>query len=414
MRVITASIVDPILAGTPLVDIAGSTGTLFAHGGRGIVGLGHALSVPIDTAVATLSEIPHVDLRDPTERTGPGVGALAIGSIGFLPSAPARLTVPLLCIADDGEGHRYISVVDDGIDDEPSTVIQRSLAEIVVHPAPIPTASSYRVEPVVDIDHYLRAVTVARDAVRDGHLDKAVIARPIIVTADRPMDLHAIGRRLESTFGSTYRFSIDGFIGASPELLVEVDGAIVRSRPLAGTTRTSGDPEIDARLADELMQSDKNRIEHRAAIEMVRETLLPHCSYLDWTPRPAIVKVANVQHLGSEAEGMLSDPAATVVELLRDLQPTPAVGGHPRHIALELIAEHEGFERGLYGGAVGWVDGNGDGTWAVALRCAEFSDDRQSARLVAGGGIVADSDPIAELAETQAKFQAMLGAIIRP
>ncbi len=243
---------------------------------------------------------------------------------------------------------------------------------------------------------------------------KAVIARPITVVADRPIDVHAVLRRLKATFGSSHRFSIDGLIGASPELLVAVDGDEVTSFPLAGTTRTTGDPLVDEQLAAELQASDKNQVEHRVAIEMVRDTLLPFCSYLDWAPEPSIVKVANVQHLGSQAEGMLSRPAPTVIELVRALQPTPAVGGYPRANAIELITRVEGFERGLYGGTVGWCDGEGNGRWAVTLRCAELSDDRRSARLVAGGGIVAGSDPLAELVETQAKFQAMLSAIVRP
>jgi isochorismate synthase len=268
--------------------------------------------------------------------------------------------------------------------------------------------------PLVDVDRYLTAVAAARDAVRDGHMEKAVIARPIAVESDQPIDVHAVLRRLKATFGSSHRFSIDGFIGASPELLVEVEGDIVRSFPLAGTTRTTGDPELDAKLAAELQASPKNQIEHRAAIEMVRDTLLPYCSYLDWAPEPEIVKVANVQHLGSQAEGRLSHPVPTVIELVRALQPTPAVGGYPRDAAIDLITSVEGFERGLYGGAVGWVDAHGNGRWAVSLRCAELSEDRRCARLVAGGGIVADSDPRSELSETQAKFQAMLSAIVRP
>jgi len=123
--------------------------------------------------------------------------------------------------------------------------------------------------------------------------------------------------------------------------------------------------------------------------------------------------VANVQHLGTAMEGRLSQPAPSVLELARLLSPTPALGGHPRAEALALIAEVEGFARGRYGGAVGWVDALGNGTWAVAIRCAELSDDRRTARLFAGGGIVAASDPDAELAETQAKLQAMLSAIVR-
>jgi isochorismate synthase EntC len=146
---------------------------------------------------------------------------------------------------------------------------------------------------------------------------------------------------------------------------------------------------------------------------VVYDALLPYCSYLDWEEEPSIVQVANVQHLGTAMEGRLSQPAPSVLDLARQLSPTPALGGHPRAAALALIASVEGFERGRYGGAVGWVDAHGNGTWAVAIRCAELSDDRRTARLFAGGGIVAASDPEAELAETQAKLQAMLSAIVR-
>jgi menaquinone-specific isochorismate synthase len=400
-----------IPAGTPLaaaslVDLAGTSGILFVRRGRGVAGFGCAARVPIDEAVETLAAIDHEDRRPADRRHGPGSGPVAVGSLGFLPGSAAELCIPSMLVADDGDGNRRLTVID-------SDPLDAMSEWRPCEPAP-PTAARFDVAPALDVGHYLTAVATARDAVRAGRLDKAVIARPVTVTSDTPMDIHAIGRRLATTFADTYRFSIDGFVGASPELLVEVDGATVRSQPLAGTTRTTGDPDTDARLAAELMASPKNQIEHRAAIEMVRDTLLPWCSWLDWTPEPSIVKVANVQHLGSLAEGVLGEPRPSVIDLVRALQPTPAVGGHPRTTALELIAAVEGFERGRYGGAIGWVDGTGDGTWAVALRCAEFSDDRRSARLVAGGGIVADSDPHAELAETQAKLQAMLGAIVRP
>jgi len=147
---------------------------------------------------------------------------------------------------------------------------------------------------------------------------------------------------------------------------------------------------------------------------MVHDTLLPWCSYLDWQPEPEVVAVANVQHLGTRIEGKLSMPLPHVVQLMQTLSPTPALGGHPRAAALALLAQHEGLARGRYGGSVGWCDRHGNGTWAVTIRCAELSADRRVARLFAGGGIVAQSDPQAELAETQAKFQAMLAAIVRP
>ena len=395
MRAVTR----PLDADVDLNDVARGDGYLFVRDRVGFAGRGVAARVAVDDAVAFLGGIDHDD------GVGDANGPIALGAIPFRPGAPAELVVPAVVVGKDAAGRAWVTRIAD-VDgcDEPLTPDRE----------PTPTAASWSIRPEVDIDQYFAAVAAARDAVRDGHLRKAVIARPIRVTADREIDVHAVLRRLKATFGSSHRFSVDGFIGASPELLVAVDGSVVSSFPLAGTTRTTGNDQLDAELAAELQASPKNRIEHAAAIEMVRDTLLPYCSYLDWAPEPEIVKVANVQHLGSRAEGMLSSPPATVVELVRALQPTPAVGGHPRDEAIELIDRVEGFERGVYGGAVGWCDGSGNGRWAVSLRCAELDDDRRSARLVAGGGIVADSDPLSELAETQAKFQAMLSALVRP
>jgi menaquinone-specific isochorismate synthase len=394
------AVTTPVDEDLDLNDVAASDGYLFVRDGVGFAGRGVAARVPIDDAVAFLASIDHDD------QVGATHGPIALGAVPFLPGSPATLTVPELIVAKDGSGRVWQTHVTSGVSDGGRHDRDRS--------HPVASAAAYSIGPGVPVERYLSAVGAARDAVRDGRMAKAVIARPIIVDSDQPIDVHAVLLRLKATFGSSYRFSIDGFIGASPELLVEVEGDVVRAHPLAGTTRTTGNPELDAQLAAELQASPKNRIEHDAAIAMVRDTLLPYCSYLDWAPEPSIVKVANVQHLGSRAEGMLSKPTANVVELVRALQPTPAVGGHPREAAIALITEVEGFERGLYGGAVGWVDRHGNGTWAVSLRCAELSADRRSARLVAGGGIVADSEPLSELAETQAKFQAMLSAIVRP
>lgn len=392
MRAVTVPLEDDL----DLNDIARGDGYLFVRDGVGFAGRGVAARVPVDGAVDLLATIEHDD------RVGGANGPIALGAFPFSPGADAELVVPAVVVGKDVDGRRWVTAID-GADEQ-----------LAPPRMPSPSAATWTIRPLVEIDHYLTAVAAARDAVRGERMAKAVIARPILVEADRPIDVHAVLHRLKATFGSSHRFSVDGFLGASPELLVAVDGDVVSAFPLAGTTRTTGDPDLDAQLAAELHASPKNRIEHRAAIEMVRDTLLPFCSYLDWAPEPEIVKVANVQHLGSRAEGMLSKPAATVVELVRALQPTPAVGGYPRETAIDLITEVEGFERGLYGGAVGWCDRNGDGRWAVSLRCAELSADRRSARLVAGGGIVADSEPLAELAETQAKFQAMLSALIRP
>jgi isochorismate synthase len=383
-----------------LNDIAGGDGVLFVRNAIGVAGRGIAATVSVDDAAAFLADLDH-------DSTVPGAGPVALGCVPFVPGSPADVVVPAVQFRKDAAGATTVTLVGDA-DEE---IVRDALRQR--DPA-VATAASWSIRPAVDVDDYLAAVAAARDAVRSGELTKAVIARPIVVQSSETIDVHAVLRRLRASFGSSYRYSIDGFIGASPELLVEVDGPVVRSHPLAGTAPRTGDVDSDARIAAELIASTKNQIEHRVVIDVVHDTLLPWASYLDWEPDPSIVTVANVQHLGTRMEGMLSQPGPSVIELVRALSPTPALGGHPRDAAIELIQQVEGFERGRYGGAVGWVDAAGNGTWAVAIRCADLSDDRRSARLVAGGGIVADSDPHAELAETQAKFQAMLSAIVRP
>ncbi|WP_051062788.1 isochorismate synthase [Ilumatobacter nonamiensis] len=396
MKAITRPLSEFTDAAPDLNDIAADDGVLFVRGGNGVAGSGVATRVAADDAADLLASIEH-------DSSVGAAAPIAVGGVPFRPGADSDLLIPAVTVVKR-DGDAWVTAID-GADIDAALAPPRE---------PEPTAPSWTIAPLVDIDHYLAAVAQARDAVRAGTLTKAVIARPIEVAADGPISIHAVLRRLKATFSSSYRFSIDGFVGASPELLVEVEGAVIRSHPLAGTTPRTGDVDNDARLAAELQASTKNQIEHRVVIDDVHDRLLPYVSYLDWEPEPSVVTVANVQHLGTRMEGMLSQPGPSVVELVRALSPTPALGGHPRSEALDLIGHVEGFERGRYGGAVGWVDAHGDGAWAVAIRCAEFASDRRSARLVAGGGIVADSDPLAELAETQAKFQAMLSAIIRP
>jgi len=385
----------PLIDDVDLNDVARGDGYLFVRDGVGIAGRGVAARVPLADVAATLASIEHVD------EVG-GVHPIAIGVVPFEPGTPCELVIPSVLVGKASDGRRWVTVIDD------------AAADLGAASRPQPRAQEFTVRPLTPVDRYLEAVTAARNAVREGALTKAVIAREVEVASPEPIDVHAVLLRLKAMFGRSYRYSFEGFIGASPELLVAVHGNEVRSHPLAGTTPRTGDPETDRRAAEELLASEKNQIEHRVVIDMIHDTLLNWCSYLDWEPEPSIVTVANVQHLGTAMEGHLSDPRPNVMDLVTALSPTPALGGFPRAEALELIARTEGFTRGRYGGAVGWVDAAGDGTWAVAIRCAELSADRRTARLVAGGGIVAESEPLSELAETQAKLQAMLSAIVRP
>ena len=383
-------------AAVDLNDVAGGDGYLFVRDGVGFAGQGIAQSISADTAADFLRTIDH------DNQTSLDVGPIAIGNIAFQRMAPATLVIPRKVVGKDEAGNCWITTIDDA-----SPTISPALASQ-------PKPSTFNVQPITPIETYKKAVLAARDAVRSGAITKAVIAREIRVTSSIPIDVHAVLLRLRATFARSYRYSINGFIGASPELLVEIKGDRIRSHPLAGTTPRTGDPKTDDELARKLIASMKDQVEHRVVIDVIHEMLLPWCSYLDWEPEPSVLQVANVQHLGTLIEGHLSAVRPSVMEIVRTLSPTPALGGHPRDAALALIAEVEELDRGPYGGAVGWVDGSGNGTWAVAIRCAELSDDRLTARLIAGGGIVAASDPDAELAETQAKFQAMLSAIVRP
>ena len=383
-------------AAVDLNDVAGGDGYLFVRDGVGFAGQGIAHSISEDTAADFLRAIDH------DNQTSIDVGPIAIGNIAFQRMAPATLVIPRKVVGKDEAGNCWITTIDDA----PPTISPALASQ--------PKPSTFNVEPITPIETYKKAVLAARDAVRSGAITKAVIAREIRVTSSIPIDVHAVLLRLRSTFARSYRYSINGFIGASPELLVEIKGDRIRSHPLAGTTPRTGDPKTDDELARKLIASMKDQVEHRVVIDVIHEMLLPWCSYLDWEPEPSVLQVANVQHLGTLIEGHLSAVRPSVMEIVRTLSPTPALGGHPRDAALALIADVEELDRGPYGGAVGWVDGSGNGTWAVAIRCAELSDDRLTARLIAGGGIVAASDPDAELAETQAKFQAMLSAIVRP
>jgi menaquinone-specific isochorismate synthase len=400
----------PLDGQVDLNNVCRGDGLLFVRDGVGAAGRGVTATVDESRLAEVLGDLNPADGTVPP----PGHGPLLFGVVPFLPSRAATFTLPRIVVTKDTEGNAWVTLTSDHEADLTDAAMDSAVADAVSGTAPGATSNSFRVEPLTPVDEYLGAVVAARDAVRAGRLLKAVIARDIAVTASEPMDVHAVLLRLRASFGSSYRFCIDGLIGASPELLVQVEGRTVRSHPLAGTAPRTGDPATDARLAAELVASTKNQVEHRVVIDMVHDTLLPWCSYLDWEPEPSVVTVANVQHLGTSVEGALAEPRPSVMTLVRALCPTPALGGAPSADAIDFIDSLEPMDRGNYGGAVGILDTRGDGTFAVTIRCAEFSADRRTARLFAGGGIVAESDPVAELAETQSKFQAMLSAVVRP
>jgi len=396
MRLITRPLRDFTDDNVDLNDVAGNDGVLFVRDGVGFAGRGVAARIPLSKAAGFFADVTSDDTVAML-----GSDGVLVGWHSFDGDSGEAL-LPEVMVAKASDGTAWV------------THVEGCSVDLAPPVTTSPGSSQFVVRPGVDVATYLRAVAAIRDAVQRGEITKAVVARDVFVESTEPISVHALLRRLRASLGSSYRYSIDGLVGASPELLVARNGDDVSSNPLAGTTPRTGDPATDARLATELRASEKNQIEHRVVIDMVHDTLLPWCSYLDWQPEPEVVAVANVQHLGTRIEGKLSLPLPHVVQLMQALSPTPALGGHPRDAALALLAQHEGLTRGRYGGSVGWCDRHGNGTWAVTIRCAEVSADRRVARLFAGGGIVAQSDPQSELAETQAKFQAMLAAIVRP
>ena len=388
-----------------LLALGGPDGVLLERSRAGLAGRGIALQVSVADADAALAAIAVDD-----EVAVPGTGAVAFGALPFRPDPAAPLVVPEIVWGRADDGTRWVTTI--GPAAEAPVDVER-LCRVVDAPRPAPTGE-VRVRPVRSAEWWCALVaqaTKAMAAADANGLRKVVLAREIVVEANEPIDRAVVLARLRQAYPGCFLFHVDGFVGASPELLVSRVGDVVRAQPMAGTAARGGDPVTDARLAAGLLASPTYRHEHQITIDMVHDTLLPWCSYLDYEAEPSVVGVANVQHLATLVEGRLSQPAASILELVAALHPTPAVNGLPRDLAQAWIHAHEGFDRGHYGGTVGWVDAQGNGTWAVSIRCAEIHG--AEARLYAGNGIVVGSDPATELAETQVKLQALLSALIR-
>ena len=248
--------------------------------------------------------------------------------------------------------------------------------------------------------------SVVADGVRrigEGDLEKVVLARDLVATATEPIDVRWPLRRLAEGYEMCWTFHVDGLFGATPELLVRRERGLVTSRVLAGTIRRTGDEQRDAGLAGQLARSSKDLEEHEYAVRSVADSLGPYCSSTNVPEVPFVLHLPNVMHLATDVTGVVQDSdGASVLDLAAALHPSAAVGGTPTKVAVELIAEIEGMQRGRYAGPVGWMDAAGDGEFGIALRSAELHG--RMVRLFAGCGIVADSDPEAELAEAQAKF----------
>ncbi len=313
---------------------------------------------------------------------------------------PWELIVPAYQVRVDEDGNAFETVIGNGA---PPVQSDRNDSG---------SFGEVRLSPLDDPMWWKDQVALATRRIQSGCAEKIVLARAVEAAAEHPITPNTLLGRLERRFPQCFLYSVDGLVGASPELLVERKGLTVRSQPMAGTIRHVDDAHENQKLITALKASPTYRHEHQVTIDMVRDTLLNYASFIDFEPEPSLIGLANVTHLASNVEGELSSPPASVLELQDALHPTPAVSGRPRRAALDAITELEAHDRGRYAGTVGWVDATGDGCFAVSIRCAQLdSHDPHRAVLHAGCGLVADSNPDAELAESQAKLDAMIQAL---
>jgi isochorismate synthase len=344
------------------------------------------------------------------ERAAGNPDPLVVGAVGFAPGE-ARLVVP-------GHVHRTPTIARQEGDAPPAPPLNAPPSA----PASVGTRWDFRAEPPPP--RYAAAVRRALEMIAEGDLEKVVLARAATLTAPAPLDLAVILERLAVRNPTGYVFAADvtdpagdradnavarTLVGNSPELLAARRGDLVVSHPLAGTAPRSPDPDEDARRGEELASSAKDLREHALVVDRVAERLAPYCTSLEVPAAPSVTRTASLWHLGTRIEGTLRDPAPTSLQLAEALHPTPAVCGEPTDAARAAIEELEEFPRGFYSGLVGWCDADGDGEWAVTIRCAEVAG--RAVRVYAGAGVVEGSRPEAELAETSAKFRTLLSAL---
>ena len=270
-------------------------------------------------------------------------------------------------------------------------------------------AGSYRVRSVMPPTHYEEAVARAVQRIRAGELQKVVLAREVEVQAPADHDPAAVFGVLREAFPACYVFAAGrgeaAFVAASPELLVRREGQRASTVALAGSARRSADPAVDDHLGEQLLHSVKDREENEIVARRIERALEPHSVWVAVPREPGLVRISGIQHLGRPIRAQLTEPIGAV-DLAGLLHPTPAVGGEPWEAAEQLIPALEGLDRGWYAGPVGWTDAAGDGEFCVALRCAVLRG--PNAYCYAGCGIVRDSDPAAELAESEVKLGALL------
>lgn len=344
----------------------------------------------------------------------PATAPLAVGGFAYRPDRdpggawsgfPALLLrVPALVVTRT-RGRTFVCAAAPGAED---------LLELSAASLHAPAARKLDLTPLRDPRAWTDAVDRAAARLRAGEAQKVVLAREVLARGDGVVSAGAVVRGLRAAYPSCFTYLITGadgtaFAGASPELLIRRSGNHAYSQPMAGSVARGASDVDDERLACRLRDSKKDALEHSVVSRFVVDALRPFAASVQ-ADSPEVVRFTNIQHLATSVTAELKGPAADALELAAALHPTPAVGGWPRAAADALIEDLEGMERGWYAGAVGWIDGRGDGEFSVALRCGLLWED--GARLYAGVGVMPDSDSARELEETELKFKALLTALV--
>jgi menaquinone-specific isochorismate synthase len=332
---------------------------------------------------------------------GSGTGPILFSSFSFDPNEISVLVIPEILIGQKN-GKSWITWIGD--------VKQPNLEKINI--APVSGEIKWQ-EGSISEQAWQSQVSSAINAIKSNKLEKVVLARDITATSKTEIGVRSLLQRLEIEYPSTWIFLVDGLIGATPELLVRLSKSLVTSRVLAGTIRKTGNEDRDLTLAASLAKSSKDLEEHEYAVRSVADALAPFCSSTNVPEAPFVLHLSNVMHLATDVTGVLNDSAkqSDIFTLIAQLHPSAAVCGTPALEAKKLIVELEQMNRQRYAGPVGWIDANNDGEIAIALRCGQLSNDRNSIRIFAGCGIVAGSDPATEFAESQAKLMPMRTAL---
>ena len=360
----------------------------WVRGGEGLVGWGELARVTTYGATRAVDAqrwwsalCAGLDVSDEVHL--PGTGPVAFTSIAFADHPGASVLVVPRVVAGRHDGVTWVTEIG-------------SVEPAAIEPVTAPRGLRYSADPV----RWRAAVGAAVTRIRAGELDKVVLARDLLAEADEDIDPRFVLSHLADRYPTCWTFAVDGMVGATPELLVRRAGEEISSRVLAGTTWPH-DGVSEDELAAELRGSAKDQGEHRYALSSLVAALERLCAWVE-VRETKVLQLRNVAHLATTVTGKLSDPATGVLAVAAALHPTAAVGGTPTEVAVRVIAELEGMDRGRYAGPVGWVDANGDGELGLALRSAELQG--PTARLFAGAGIVAGSDPDDEVAETDAKL----------